>query len=171
MFNPLFLLLVFLGWFGSLDAGQFSLAAGIVIGMADSCLPGCLQSLPVLAAVQLHRAIVRMSLPSPCPLKSFPATHWYGKPLKLAPDCSVYSVWDKGQSTAPSKLRRKEYKVLHRVTILKQRPDKLLICIDCLFFPLRGELCQTICLEVTPGYGYIYLFLWQLSFCMVGSCT
>lgn len=35
-------------------------------------------------------------------LKSFPAVSWYGKPLKLAPDCSVYFVLDKRQNTVPA---------------------------------------------------------------------
>lgn len=35
-------------------------------------------------------------------LKSFPAVSWYGKPLKLAPDCSVYFTLDKRQNTVPA---------------------------------------------------------------------
>lgn len=35
-------------------------------------------------------------------LKSFPAVSWYGRPLKLAPDCSVYFVLDKQQNTVPA---------------------------------------------------------------------
>lgn len=78
MFNPL---LVFLSWLGRLDAGQFSLAAGNVVGMADSCLPACLQSLPVQAAVQLHRAIV-------CPLRLLPPFSLHSPPCKAFPAIS-----------------------------------------------------------------------------------
>lgn len=38
-------------------------------------------------------------------LKSFPAVSWYGKPLKLAPDCSVYFSLDKRQNTLPAACR------------------------------------------------------------------
>lgn len=78
----------------------FSLAAGIVIGVADSCLPGCLQ----LPSWALHRRSASQHYCS-CGaffLKSFPAVSWYGKPLKLAPDCSVYFVLDKQQNTVPA---------------------------------------------------------------------
>lgn len=39
-------------------------------------------------------------------LKSFPAVSWYGKPLKLAPDCSVYFSLDKRQNTLPADCRQ-----------------------------------------------------------------
>lgn len=78
----------------------FSLASGIVIGVADSCLPGCLK-LPSCAP---HRCPTSQHYCSCWAffLKSFPAVSWYGKPLKLAPDCSVYFVLDKRQNTVPA---------------------------------------------------------------------
>lgn len=60
LLNSLFWLWLFLGWLGSFDTDQLTLAAGIVIGMADSCLPACLHSLPVLTAARLHTAIVHL---------------------------------------------------------------------------------------------------------------
>lgn len=78
----------------------FSLAAGIVIGVADSCLPGCLK----LPSCALHGCSTSQRYCSCWAffLKSFPAVSWYGKPLKLAPDCSVYFVLDKRQNTVPA---------------------------------------------------------------------
>lgn len=78
----------------------FSLASRLVIGVADSRLPGCLKPPPC--------ALCRCSASQHyCScwaffLKSFPAVSWYGKPLKLAPDCSVYFVLDKRQNTVPA---------------------------------------------------------------------
>lgn len=78
----------------------FSLAVGIVIGVADSCLPGCLK-LPSCALCRCSTSQHYCSCWAFF-LKSFPAVSWYGKPLKLAPDCSVYFVLDKRQNTVPA---------------------------------------------------------------------
>lgn len=78
----------------------FSLAAGTVIGVADSCLPGCLK-LPSCALCRCSTSQHYCSCWAFF-LKSFPAVSWYGKPLKLAPDCSVYFVLDKRQNTIPA---------------------------------------------------------------------
>lgn len=97
--NPLFSLWVF-RLSGPYRPCPFSLASGVVFGVANSCLPGCLK----LPSCALCRCSTSQNYCSCWAffLKSFPAVSWYGKPLKLAPDCSVYFVLDKRQNTVPA---------------------------------------------------------------------
>ena len=78
----------------------FSLAPRLVIGVADSRLPGCLK--PPSCALCRRSTSQHYCSCWAFFLKSFPAVSWYGKPLKLAPDCSVYFVLDKRQNTVPA---------------------------------------------------------------------
>lgn len=68
--------------------GQFSLAAGGV-GRYPSAPASCVQA-------RLNHSEPSSSSAAFCS-KPFPAVSWCAKLLKLAPDCSVYCVWEKWQ--------------------------------------------------------------------------